>query len=180
MSVENIKITGFNPEAQKINADWFGAIQTGFHSSDGFDHSVSELGISLIRWPGGTLSETRPDVYGLDIPGLFDATDLWQHNPNMNRPDLSDTMAYAAQNDMTLSVIIPTARYVDNIGLGEAQLRAFLADLTGGSYGELPPNLILELGNEYAYVDAFRDDAAAYGTIASSFTRIISEFSQNV
>jgi len=143
--------------AATIGKDWFGAIQTGYHGFRGFDQAAEALDIGLLRWPGGTLAEKRPDVYGFEHDGLFDATDLWRHYPDRDRPDLTASLDYAVDHDLHFSMIIPTARYADDLALGEAHLTRFLDDLFTGQYGALPEKFTLEIGNGYYALDAFRD-----------------------
>lgn len=167
--------TGAAPGASAISQSWFGAIQTGYQQASGFEAAAEDIGVGLLRWPGGSLSETRPEVYGLDIPGLFDATDLWAHDPDRYRPDLTESMAYANAHGMDYALILPTERYHNDLATGEAHLSAFLADLFQGVYGDLPQHLTLEIGNEYYTLDAFEDDPAAYGAIASRFSELIAQ-----
>ena len=175
-----LETSGASTDASTFSGSWFGAIQTGYRSFQGFETAAEDINIGLLRWPGGTLSETRPEVYGLDIPGLFDATDLWVHNPDRQRPDLAEALAYAIQQGFSFSMVIPTARYADDLQLGEAHLRAFLVDLFSGTYGQLPSDFTLELGNEYYALDAFAESPATYGTVASHFAEIIDEVAQQL
>lgn len=171
----SIATTGVEARTSIINSEWFGAIQTGFHEFSGFGQAAQDLGMGLVRWPGGTLSETRPEVYGMDIPGLFDATELWVSDPHRERPNLQESLRYAVENGMAFSLILPTSRYANDLGLGELHLREFLNDLFGGVYGELPGNLTLEIGNEYADLPEFRGNPTGYGEIASRFSEVIQE-----
>lgn len=160
---------------ETITKDWFGAIQTGFHNFNGFDEAAAALDLGLMRWPGGTLSEVREDVYGLERDGLFDATDLWRNDPGRDRPDLTDSLQYSIENDLHFSMIVPTARYKGDLAQGEAHLSDFLDDLFTGRYGPLPEKFTLELGNEYFALPEFADDPGAYGEIASRFAEVISD-----
>lgn len=161
------------PGSDAVSAYEFGAVQTGFSSFDDFDEQFSQLGLSTLRWPGGTLSEVQPDIYGLEIDGLFDGTQLFNPDPNRERPDLVDMLAYAVEHDLNFSMIIPTARYVEDIDKGIADLQLFLEDLLSGAYGALPAHFTLEIGNEYDALAAFEDNAAGYGEIADAFISTI-------
>ncbi len=171
----NIQTSGSIDSAETIDHSWFGAVQTGFHSFDGFEESAEALNLGLVRWPGGTLAEKRTEVYGMEHEGLFDATDLWATNPNRDRPDLVHSLEYSVENNMDFAMIIPTARYADDIELGEAHLRSFLDDLFTGEYGALPDKFTLELGNEYKALPEFRDNPELYGEISSRFAEVIAE-----
>ena len=73
-----ISAADYDPDGHSVAEELFGVINTGFHSFDQFQDLYDFIGATELRWPGGTLAESRPEVYGLDIPGLFDATDLYR------------------------------------------------------------------------------------------------------
>ncbi|MEM9709384.1 MAG: hypothetical protein AAF871_11385 [Pseudomonadota bacterium] len=112
----------------------------------------------MIVWPGGTLAETRDDRYGFEYDDLY--------NPATGKPGLSDMMAIASDQGAALSVILPTARYVDDTVALRAELQDFLADLLGGDFGAMPHKLILEVGNEYFANLPGSTKAADYGEMA--------------
>ena len=164
--VVSVSSVDLNPSGYSVSADMFGVIQTGFNGFGEFQQLYEYLGGTHLRWPGGTLSEQRPEVYGLDIPGLFDATDLYAHNPNRVRPQLDDMITYANERDDALSVLIPTARYEGDPATAAAEFSGFLADLDAGVHGDLDELLTLEIGNEY--ISNVAGGAAAYGAIADA------------
>ena len=53
-----------------IGADMFGYNYTGFRPVDNFLEQLNDNQVGLITWPGGMLSENRPDRYGLNFVGL--------------------------------------------------------------------------------------------------------------
>ncbi|TCO70811.1 calcium-binding protein [Rhodovulum euryhalinum] len=161
--------------AETVTADQFGGIQTGYSGFGTFDAQFTELGLSTLRWPGGTLAETDPDVYGFDIDGLFDGTQLNTPDPDRVRPDLSETLAHCVENELGFSMIIPTLRYADDIDRGVAELAAFLQDLLSGRYGALPADFTLEIGNEYMAHSVLAADPGLYGAIADRFIATIAE-----
>ncbi|WP_132953439.1 hypothetical protein, partial [Rhodovulum bhavnagarense] len=146
----------------------FGAIQTGFQHFSGFEEQSALMGVTHVRWPGGTLSELQEDVYGLTVDGIFDGTKLYNEDPGRVRPDLSDMLSSVNENGQSFSMIIPTFRYADDIEQGQADLEAFLTDLLGGSYGALPDDFTIEIGNEYPTSPAFSADPGLYGQVASA------------
>jgi hypothetical protein len=175
MSVYSIRLLP-NSENNEIISDlMFGAVQTGFQHFSGFRASMDHLGLSHVRWPGGTLAEQRPEVYGLTVPGLFDATDLYATDPDRVRPDLQVMLQYAIGRDVPLTIIIPTARYAEDHEKGASDLQAFLAALLSGAYGELPGRLILQIGNEYAFQSEFAGDPSLYGELANRFVSTIED-----
>jgi hypothetical protein len=169
MAVFSVRLRPGLGDSESINPYLFGAIQTGFQHFSGFRTSMDELGLTHVRWPGGTLSEQRPEVYGLDVEGLFNATELYGHDTSRVRPDLREMLQYAIARDVPLTVILPTVRYASDIAQGVSHVRSFMSDLLSGQFGELPERLILQIGNEYAFQPEFASDPALYGRIANTF-----------
>ena len=136
----------------------FGARYISYNNENRFLDQTNDLDLGMIVWPGGTLAETREDRFGFEFDDLY--------NPATNKPGLSDMMALANDQDAALSVILPTARYVGDLGTLQADLQGFLADLLGGSFGALPEPMILEIGSEYFANFTGSGKATAYGEIA--------------
>lgn len=156
-----------------VTAAQFGAIQTGFAAFPEFDAQMRALGLSHLRWPGGTLAETDPAVYGLDLPGIFDGTRLFTPDPDRVRPDLAATLAHCVEQNLGFSMILPTVRHAADIERGVAELQAFLRDLLSGRHGALPANVTLEIGNEYEGHAVLAQNPALYGQIADRFIQTI-------
>ena len=156
-----------------IGDSFFGAIETGYGEVDEFEYAVGTLNGHGVRWPGGTLAETRTDIYDLNFPDLFDPSALFSGSGNLVRSGLSDVLDRASNTGEPLTVILPTARYADDIEQGVADVMSFLDRLFVGQYGELPENLTLEIGSEYFALDEFRDTPELYGQLASRFTEVL-------
>ncbi|MDD9978059.1 MAG: hypothetical protein OXQ30_10070 [Boseongicola sp.] len=112
----------------------------------------------MIVWPGGTLAETREDLYGFGFEDFYE--------PSKDRPGLSEMLAIARDKEVAMSIILPTARYSDDIEQLRLDLRDFLSDFLGGAFGEFPPKVTLEIGSEY-FANFSGADAAAYGNVAN-------------
>ena len=148
-----------------VGENAFGAIYTSYGSFDTFADVSTALGVTTIRWPGGTLSETRPDVYSLSHENL-------QVDGN-GKPGIRELLAYGVENDMSVSVILPTFAYADDPEAGAADLDAFMGRLLAGDYGEIPAGgLTLEIGNEYY---AHYDDPSKYGAVSNAMLEVISD-----
>ena len=148
----------------------FGARYTGYFDADRFLAQTDDLDPGLIVWPGGTLAETRADLYGFEHPDLF--------APDAGRPGLSGMMAMARSEGAALSVNLPTARYADDPDAFEDALSGFMRDLLSGAFGPLPDRLILEVGAEYyATVPGTADATPAeiYGELAGRAVRVIAD-----
>ncbi|MCE6957720.1 hypothetical protein LAZ40_01425 [Cereibacter sphaeroides] len=122
-----------------------------------------------LRWPGGIPVEDGIDkdgdgksdvVFDLRLPNLVD----WQRGTGEAREGLRETMGYAVQQNMSFSMILPTARYVEKgfaggeataLAQARADVHQFIVRLAGGEFGALPSKLILEIGSEYYSTDTW-------------------------
>ena len=146
-----------------IDSDFFGAnVLLGRDDLSGtYATKVDHLGATLLRYPGGGLSED-----------YFDIT-----NPDAGAPvGLSDFLAHCAANGHRPAIVIPTKRYVDDIAGGEADVRAFVEAVTRGDYGPAT-DVIFEIGNEFYASAAVYDSISAteYGQVASRFAVAVAE-----
>lgn len=153
----------------KVSEEHFGAIYTGFPQDSHFLAVLSEVGAHISRWPGGTLSELRPDVYDIGNSVVFDPTFLFAENSTRTRLSLSEAADFVGSSE-TINVIMPTYRYVDDINQGIEDIGVFLSNLADdvAFHGK---TIRLEIGNEYYAIDGF--DAAGYGSVASAFVSYI-------
>ncbi len=150
-----------------INALSFGARYISYRNVDGFTTQTNGMELGLISWPGGALSEVRDDRYGFDFDDLYD--------PATGKPGLSDMMALARDEEAALSIVIPTARYLDPTKSISDDIQTFVDDLLGGDYGALPSKLILQIGSEYYGTFADQSDPAlVYATIANELIEELS------
>lgn len=161
--------------ASRISAELFGAVQAGYGGLNAFGACVEELGLSIVRWPGGGLAEGRPSVYGLDVPGILDRTALGQTPKAGAGASLPEMLAHAVDRGVALSMVIPTARYADDVAAGVSQLAGFVGKLLEGDFGPLPETVILEIGDEYSSQAAFYGKAGRYGKLASQFVETIAD-----
>lgn len=133
---------------------------------DGTYGSVAkELGVKLLRFPGGGDAEALFDITNPDAP--FTDNDGGTHR-------LSDFLQFAADHGMQPAIVIPTKVWVSNINAGKAVLAQFVQDLTNGVYGPVD-GLILEIGNEY-YSNSRELPPITpeeYASVASAFAPVI-------
>lgn len=158
-----------------ITEEMFGAIQTGFHGFKDFEEQSNVLGVTHIRWPGGTISELRQDIYDLNLPELYDATHLYAEDATRIRPGLSEMLKYTVSEGKSFSMIVPTFRYTDQIDRGVDDLSNFLTRLLAGHYGSLPNDLTIEIGNEYCTSQNFSQHPEEYGRVASTLVEAASQ-----
>lgn len=142
--------------------EMFGYRYTGYRALDRFEDQLADHRTGLITWPGGYLSETAIDSYGLAFDGLFD--------PAADRPGLAEMFDLAHRQGAGLSIVLPTARYVGDDATLRADIRAFMGDLLAGQYGPPPATLIFEIGSEfYVNFPDGTDEAAQYGHVANVY-----------
>lgn len=142
----------------------FGGIYTAFTSFDSFSDFARAMGLTHIRWPGGTMAEQDRHRYSLSHSEVF--------NPSLDRPGLSDMLAFCNANGTSFSMTIPTSHYV---GLGGAirstalrsEVREFAIRLVRGDFGDVPDDMTLDIGNEYYAQPEFQGKPLLFARIAN-------------
>ena len=140
----------------------FGGDYLGWTGLPGWTAQADALGVGHVRWPGGIVAEDLladgVRAYDLTAPDL---TDGWPRWDGTARPGLTDMMAFARDTGRGLSVLVPTARYVEMaatdrdaaLALVRDEVGAFATRLVAGHYGTVPDRMILEVGAEYYSTD---------------------------
>ncbi|MDV7142309.1 calcium-binding protein [Tropicimonas sp. TH_r6] len=141
-----------------------------------YDEAVQDLGLSNLRYPGGTVTEWFFDINDPD------KTTGWDPDRGEYRDllPLSDFMADAAALGVGVNIVIPTRSL---LGEGELGTRApldtayddvydFVYELLSGTFGDAEV-MCLEIGNEYWLGGEM--DVTEYAKIAS----VIAEASQS-
>ncbi|WP_166416490.1 hypothetical protein [Cochlodiniinecator piscidefendens] len=108
---------------------------------------IDAVGTNLIRFPGGTLSETHFDPANPN-PG-----------PNAHLTRITDFLDYCSETGSDAVIVLPTYKYFDpNTGditaSAEAEITAFIKNLVEHSYETNPSSgsvqiAAIEIGNEY-------------------------------
>lgn len=126
-----------------------------------FEEKVADLNLKLLRFPGGGMAEDKFDVTNPDATGVFGME---------GHETLTNFLTFCAANGLTPSIVIPTKRYVDDVATGVADVSAFVAAVTAGTYGPVT-EVIFEIGNEFYANTAVHDGITSYeyGAIASQF-----------
>jgi hypothetical protein len=174
-----------------VKPGMFGAIATSmavdYYSA--YSHFVGETSTKLLRWPGGTFAENGVMVadfrssiapgsvgspaYDLSYPDLIHPGLLLDSRGQpTGRPGFSDILSLATINQASVSVIIPTERYSLNAEESYDIVMTFLTRLfLEGAYngGILPPNIIVDIGNE-------NYNPHAYGPVAVMMLAAIRDF----
>ena len=126
-----------------------------------FATKASALNITLLRYPGGGLTEDYFDPANPDAQVVA---------PRAGYVGLSDFLAYCHANGHQPVIVLPTKRYLQDISAGEEEIRTFVEEVTRGDYGPVS-NPIFQVGNEY-YANTTQHNAistAQYAQIASRF-----------
>ncbi|MEM6620981.1 MAG: hypothetical protein AAF674_02045 [Pseudomonadota bacterium] len=138
----------------------------------GFDETAASLGIEHVRYPGGTITERQFDPANPD--STVQTTDLITGAPLSNTNQhtltpLSEFLAEAAEQDWRVTIVLPTARYLDFLGTPggraavEAEIKTFVTDTLSGPNGHVIEGF--EIGNEWYAIGL---SASEYGTIADA------------
>lgn len=163
----------YDPDGQTIEADSFGARYVSLRAFDRFMDQIGQTDIGMIVWPGGALSETDDQRYGLSYEDLYSA--------EYNRPGLSELMEVARDEHLSLSIVLPTARYESDLDSLRTEASTFFADLFSGQFGALPDKLVMEFGNEfYAHFSGATEaeQASHYALVVNTYADVLSELKE--
>ena len=144
-----------------------------------FEGNVGRFGLTTIRWPGGSISETAFDPADPDVPlAVSRGGETITVSPDKVMT-FTEVTAWAASSGHALDVVVPSTacikapdangfRALDAQGL--ADLRAFVRDALapGGAYADARIEAF-EIGNEYwAHMSA-----SDYGRVADAMIRAV-------
>ena len=159
----------------------FNRVQFDEHIGDGaFDETANLLGVGHVRYPGGTITETTFDLANpdntLQTTSLLTGAPIPQTDQHQLTP-LTQFLEAAVTADLQVTIVLPTARYLDAITAGgqasaavEAEIKAFIADLMARDGAHLIE--MIEIGNEFA---ALGLTPAEYGQIADAMLVWVTE-----
>lgn len=141
-----------------------------------YAEAVEALGVTSLRYPGGSLTESFFDLSDPDATIAFDN----ETGEAVGFMPLSDVMAFADDTDRAVTIVLPTREQISDTAfddngdrfaaVDEAELRGFVREVVTGTYGDAPV-AGFEIGNEYW--GSGRMNAVEYGRVASEMTRII-------
>jgi hypothetical protein len=141
-----------------------------------YAEAIEELGVTTLRYPGGSLTET---MFDLRNPDATTAEDPDTGEIESFIP-LSEVMAYAEDTGRAVTIVIPTRDQLSDTDLDDngdrlpaidrEVLQQFVRDLVTGEYGDAKV-AALEIGNEYW--GSGEMNAAEYGRLAADMVQII-------
>ncbi|MEO1179000.1 MAG: hypothetical protein AAFV87_18110, partial [Pseudomonadota bacterium] len=158
----NLEVTSIGPP---ISGSLLGGEYLGWTGLPGFSAQADAMSIGHVRWPGGINAEDRIEdagyAYDLATSNVVDNWPTWNGAP---RPGLTEMFSYANAEQMSLAIILPTARYVEMAQTDldaarawmQSDIHTFLANLANGQFGA-PPPLTIEVGAEYYSTDIWED-----------------------
>lgn len=146
-----------------------------------FETAVEQLGVTGLRYPGGSLTERLFDIRTPDADRVAeDDGTMVAFEP------LSDFMAYAEDAGQPVTIVIPTRDFLSENGdsngdrwpaFDEEELRIFVRDVAQGKYGDATVDAF-EIGNEYW--GSGEMTAVEYGRLSSKMAKVIDDELQQV
>lgn len=141
-----------------------------------FAKAASQLGLTTLRYPGGSITEFFFDIRNPDATSAVDP-ETGQSRPVM---PLSEFLAFASETGMAPLIVLPTrpallpgapgARLPDPTYL--TALRGFVRDVLEGRYGAVDI-YGFEVGNEYW--GSGRMTATEYGRLADAYALLVQD-----
>lgn len=146
-----------------------------------FEDAVEQLGVTGLRYPGGSLTER---LFDIRVPDAGYAID--DDGTRVDFVPLSDFLAYAEDADQSVTIVIPTRDFLSDRGdangdrwpaFDEDGLRTFVRDVAEGAYGNARIDAF-EIGNEYW--GSGEMTAVEYGRLSSKMAKVIDDELQKV
>lgn len=150
----------------------FGAIYSTYFGFEAFLRQSASIGVTDLRWPGGTRGELARDEFDKDGDGDTDEYLFGLEHDDLTvigHKGLSKMIAHASDSGIDLSIFIPSLRYVSDPEAAFRDAYHFTTKLLleeKGGFGMLPNQLTIELGNES--LDGSVEAAVAYGAVANA------------
>ncbi|WP_068112432.1 calcium-binding protein [Tropicimonas marinistellae] len=154
-----------------VSADMFGGnflIDRDRMDAGTYDEAIADLGLTNLRYPGGSITEWYFDITDPD------KTSVWDPDRGEMRDllPLSTFLAQAAEAGVGVDLVIPTGALLDTGALGARApapdaydaVKTYVADVLAGAYGDA--HIVgIEIGNEYWLSGEMTD--AEYARIAT-------------
>ena len=163
------------------SADLFGgnvlATRSDMAGDGSYGEAINDMGVTTLRYPGGTLTEQFFDINNPDAEIAVDEST----GETTDFIPLSDFMGFAAAEGHPVTIVIPTRDLltdsVDANGdrlphIDEDALRGFVHDVMTGVYGDAKVSSF-EIGNEYW--GGGEMNATEYGRLASKMATLIDD-----
>jgi hypothetical protein len=179
MSERNVTVEATRNSQSEVTEDHFGAniLFINDQLDDGtFDDAVLSLGITQLRYPGGSMTEWYFDI---NNPDAIEVEHHTTGNPQQLLP-LSSFLEFCAERGIAPTIVIPTIdallpsdpgnRQVDNTYVRDVQ--SFVERVLNGEYSDVSIQAF-EIGNEYW--GSGEMNAQEYGSVANALSVAIQE-----
>ncbi|WP_299847549.1 calcium-binding protein [uncultured Roseovarius sp.] len=175
------KFQGGNSVGSVIGADHFGTNYLFHHdrveADSTFPQVIDRVGIDLIRYPGGTITE---EFFDLANPTATVQPSTFGRSDKTVTP-IQEFLNFAQQSGSAAVIVLPTYRYFDEATrqidpAAEAIIKSFVRAVLAGDYGDAVIKGF-EIGNEW-YQTKFDWSAAEFGEFQSQMGVWINEVIQ--
>ena len=165
----------------EIGAEHFGTNYLFHHdrvnADSTFPDIMDRVGIDLIRYPGGTVTE---EFFDISNPTATVQSSLFGR-PDRDVTPIQEFLEYVGQSGSEAIIVLPTYRYFDTTTreidpAAETEIKAFVRAVLAGDYGNAEIKGF-EIGNEW-YQDKFDWNAAEFGELQSKIALWIDEVVQ--
>lgn len=169
-----------------ITGNMFGgnmvASTNSFDENGGFATTVNTLGVTSIRYPGGTVTEKFFDPLSYFWQQLFGPRDtetaITSTGESVAGP--SQVFEFANSNGLGVTVVLPTASLLKTMPNGSVavdesavnEVKAVVAAMLEGKYGNVKIDAF-EIGNEYYHYPSMT--ASEYGMVANELIHAVGE-----
>ena len=175
------KFRGGESVGSVIGAEHFGTNYLFHHdrvdADSTFPQIIDRIGVDLIRYPGGTITE---EFFDLANPTASVQSSTFGREDKAVTP-IEEFLQFAQQSGSQAVIVLPTYRYFDEATrqidpAAEEIIKSFVRAVLAGDYGDAEIRGF-EIGNEW-YQDRFDWSAAEFGEVQSKIGFWINEVIQ--
>ncbi|SEL27931.1 hypothetical protein [Pacificibacter marinus] len=172
-----VSISSNNDFSEIISEDLFGGNFLAHKYTDidaqNIGELVRDLGVTSLRYPGGTITELYFDISDPDNDANNEMPENWL--------GLSDFQNFAAEQGLSINIVLPTMNFLSSSTdfegnryeeVDENLLREFVEATVAGYYGDAQINSF-EIGNEYWLAPGMT--SIEYGRVASRMAKVLDE-----
>jgi hypothetical protein len=173
-------------QGSEIKQDLFGVNflfdSDTIEEGDPYPAALENVGVNLVRYPGGAITERFFDITDPDRSTTYDVL----KEKDVELVPLTDFLSFASENGLAVNIVLPTNGFLtvqtDENGdrfadFNHDELTTFVEDVLAGSYGDATIKSF-EIGNEYWGSGGM--SAVEYGRLASEMSGVIDNAIVNV
>jgi len=142
-----------------------------------YEAAIEHLGVTDLRYPGGSTTEYYFDIYNPDSSTATHAVT----GEVIDFIPISEFMTFAAENDHAVTIVLPTRHSFSDevdanghreVDVDEEAVRQYVRDIVDGKYGDAEVRAF-EIGNEYWLSGGM--DSVEYGRVAAAMVDIVDD-----